>query len=181
MVGDAGPGAESVPTVPGRDYVCRDEIPRGAASRLKGVARERPREGVLHELIAELGTDRVERGAPLAPLTTFRVGGPADALYRARTADELVRAVSVAKRLGIPCFLLGKGANILVGDRGFRGLVVRCEVGDVEFLEGGRVRAGAGVETFPDLIDATVARGLGGLHHFVGIPSTPPNGLLRTP
>jgi UDP-N-acetylmuramate dehydrogenase len=45
-------------------------------------------------------------------------------------------------------------------------------VGDVEFLEGGRVRAGAGVETFPDLIDATVARGLGGLHHFVGIPST---------
>jgi UDP-N-acetylmuramate dehydrogenase len=126
----------------------------------------------LNELIAALGTDRVERDAPLAPLTTFRVGGPADALYRARTADQLVLAVSLAKRLGIPCFLLGKGANILVGDRGFRGLVVRSEVAGTEFLDAARVRVGSGVETFPDLIDATVARGLGGLHHFVGIPST---------
>jgi len=124
------------------------------------------------ELAAELGADRVERDVPLAPLTTFRVGGPADALYRARTADELVHAVSLAKHLGLTYFLLGKGANILVGDRGFRGLVVRCEVGGIEFLDGGRVRAGSGVETFPVLIDATIARGLGGLHHFVGIPST---------
>jgi UDP-N-acetylmuramate dehydrogenase len=123
-------------------------------------------------LIRELGADRVERGVPLAPMTTFRVGGPADALFRARTAEELVRAVSVAKRLGIPRFLMGRGANVLVGDLGFRGLVIRSEIGGIEFLDGGRVRAGAGVETFPDLIDATVARGLGGLHHFVGIPST---------
>ncbi|MGE0160793.1 MAG: UDP-N-acetylmuramate dehydrogenase [Gemmatimonadales bacterium] len=126
----------------------------------------------LRELVSVLGSVRVERDAPLAPLTTFRVGGAADALYRARTADELVDAVTAAKRLGIPCFLLGKGANILVGDRGFRGLVVRCEVGGTELLDDVRVRAGAGVETFPDLIDATVAHGLGGLHHFVGIPST---------
>jgi UDP-N-acetylmuramate dehydrogenase len=126
----------------------------------------------MDQLVAELGPDRVARDAPLAPLTTFRVGGPADALYRARTPDELVQAVRLTQELGIPSFLLGRGANILVGDRGFRGLVIRCEVGGVAFLEGGRVRAGAGVETFPDLIDATVARGLGGLHHFVGIPST---------
>jgi UDP-N-acetylmuramate dehydrogenase len=126
----------------------------------------------MDQLVRELGANRVERSVPLAPMTTFRVGGPADALYRARTADELVHAVSVAKRLGIPRFLMGRGANILVGDRGFRGLVIRSELHGIEFLEGGRIRAGAGVETFPDLIDATVARGLGGLHHFVGIPST---------
>jgi UDP-N-acetylmuramate dehydrogenase len=139
---------------------------------LKAVTRGRPLRALLDELAAELGADRVERDAPLAALTTFRVGGPADALYRARTGDELMAAVSLAHRMDIPCFLLGKGANILVGDRGFRGLVVRCEIGGTEFLEGNRVRAGSGVETFPDLIDATVARGLGGLHHFVGIPST---------
>jgi UDP-N-acetylmuramate dehydrogenase len=109
---------------------------------------------------------------PLAPFTTFRIGGPADLLYRARTPDELATAVQVAKDAGVPWFLLGHGANILVGDRGFRGLVVRSEVGGVEFVDGSRVRAGAGVETYPDLIDATVAHGLGGLHHFVGIPST---------
>jgi len=123
-------------------------------------------------LRAALGDARLERDVPLAPFTTFRIGGPADFLYRARTPDELAGAITVAAERGIPCFLLGKGANILVGDGGFRGLVIRSEVGGIDFLEGDRVRAGAGVETFPDLIDATVARGLGGLHHFVGIPST---------
>jgi UDP-N-acetylmuramate dehydrogenase len=123
-------------------------------------------------LEAELGADRLERDAPLAPLTTFRIGGPADLLFRARTADELVAAVRVARRLDAPHFVLGRGANILVGDKGFRGLVIRVEVGGIDFLEGDRVRTGAGVETYPDLIDATVGAGLGGLHHFVGIPST---------
>jgi UDP-N-acetylmuramate dehydrogenase len=138
------------------------------------VAATKPKraESPLDELIAELGANRVARDVPLAPFTTFRVGGPADALYRARTADELAHAVSLARRLRVPCFLLGRGANILVGDGGFRGVVVRSEVGGIEFLSGHRVRAGSGVETFPDLIDASVARGLGGLHHFVGIPST---------
>ena len=109
---------------------------------------------------------------PLAPLTTFKIGGPADLFYQARTANDLVRALESARALGIPHFVLGRGANILVGDRGFRGLVIHNQVGGIEFLDGHRVRAGAGVDTFPDLIDATVARGLGGLHHFVGIPST---------
>ena len=119
-----------------------------------------------------LGRDRLERAVPLAPLTTFRIGGPADYMYRARTPDELADAVLAARDLDIPFFLLGTGANILVGDRGYRGLVIRSEVGGIEFLEGDRVRAGTGVQTFPDLIVATVARGLGGLQHYVGIPST---------
>ena len=123
-------------------------------------------------LTEALGAHRLERDVPLAPMTTFRIGGPADLLYRARTPDELVLAVQTARDHGIPRFLLGRGANILVGDRGFRGLIIRCEVGGIDFLDDSRVRTGAGVETFPDLIDATVARGLGGLHHYVGIPST---------
>jgi UDP-N-acetylmuramate dehydrogenase len=105
-------------------------------------------------------------------LTTFCIGGPADRLFHARTPDALVDAILAARDLGVPHFLLGKGANVLVADRGFRGLVIRSEVGGTDFLDGDRVRAGAGVETYPDLIEATVARGLGGLHHFVGIPST---------
>ena len=127
---------------------------------------------VLDTLETELGADRLERDVPLAPLTTFRIGGPADLLYRARTADELVRAGQLVRELEVPCFLLGRGANILVADQGVRGIVIRSELGAVEFLDDSSVRAGSGVETFPDLIDMTVARGLGGLHHFVGIPST---------
>ena len=137
--------------------------------RLRSTTREPE---AIRTLTRELGADRIERDVPLAPLTTFRIGGPADHLYRARTPDELAHAISVARELDVPRFLLGRGANILVGDGGFRGLVIRSEVGGVDFLDDVRVRAGAGVETFPDLIDLTVGRGLGGLHHFVGIPST---------
>ncbi len=127
---------------------------------------------LIQALSSRLDPGRLEVQAPLAPLTTFRIGGPADVLYRARTPDELVTAVQAVRETGIPWFLLGRGANILVGDHGFRGLVIRSEVGGIEVTDGGLVRAGAGVETYPDLIEATVARGWGGLHHFVGIPST---------
>ena len=123
-------------------------------------------------LTEALGADRIEVDVALGPMTTFRIGGPADLLYRAGTADELALAIQTARELGVPHFLLGRGANILVGDGGFRGLVIRSEVGGIDFLDDSCVRAGAGVETFPDLIDATVSRGLGGLHHYVGIPST---------
>ena len=126
----------------------------------------------LDTLSARLGADRLERGVPLAPYTTFKIGGPADLLYRARTPDELAESVTVARETGIPFFLLGMGANILVGDGGFRGLVIRNEVEGVEFLDDVRVRAGSGMKVYHDLIQMTVARGLGGLQHYVGIPST---------
>ncbi|MGY8779955.1 MAG: UDP-N-acetylmuramate dehydrogenase [Longimicrobiales bacterium] len=128
--------------------------------------------GIGDKLEAALGPLLLRRDVPLAPLTTFRIGGPADFFVSTRTPDELASVVSTARSLGIPWFLLGRGANILVGDRGFRGLVVHNQVQGIDFLDDTSVRAGAGVETFPDLIDQTVARGLGGLHHFVGIPST---------
>lgn len=115
---------------------------------------------------------RVERNVGLSSLTTFHIGGPADLMFRAKTADQLVSVIQCARQNGIPHFLLGSGANILVGDGGYRGLVIRCEVDGIDFVEDDAVCAGAGVQSFPDLIDATVARGLGGLHHFVGIPST---------
>jgi len=123
-------------------------------------------------LAHRLGAERLERDVSLAHYTTFKIGGPADLLFRARTEDELAEAVLAARELEVPYFLLGVGANILVGDGGFRGLVIRNEVRDIEFLDDTRVRAGSGAEVYHDLIQATVARGLGGLHHFVGIPST---------
>ena len=111
-------------------------------------------------------------GKAPAPMTPVQVGGSADLLYRARTADELTAAVRAARDTSTPYFVLGRGANILVGDGGFRGLIIHSAVEGIDFLDGDRVRAGAGVDTYPDLIEATVSRGLGGLHHFVGIPSS---------
>src|SRR5438034_7627271 len=86
-----------------------------------------------------LGRDRVARDAPLAPLTTFKIGGPADLLFEAKSADELAKAVTVARELAVPHFVLGLGANILVGDRGFRGLVIRNVASAHEFSTDGRL------------------------------------------
>lgn len=131
-----------------------------------------PAPGVLaDQLASSLDREHLRTSVPLAPYTTFRIGGPADVLYDATSADALATAVSTARRLGMPWFVLGLGANILVGDRGFRGLVIRNVARHVEFQADGMVRAESGT-VVADLIPAAVDRGWSGLEHFVGIPST---------
>ncbi len=118
-----------------------------------------------------LGREHLRTSVPLAPYTTFKIGGPADVVYDATSADELATAVLTARQLGVPCFVLGLGANILVSDRGFRGLVVRNVATHVKFHEGGVVWAESGT-VIAELIPQVVARALSGLEHYVGIPST---------
>jgi UDP-N-acetylmuramate dehydrogenase len=122
-------------------------------------------------LIEDLGPERVRRDEILAPYTTFRIGGPADLFYEPTTAGELATAIQAAREHGVPWFLLGTGANILVGDRGFRGLVIRNLARHME-VRGERVWAESGAVVYPDLIELAVSRGLSGLEHYVGIPST---------
>ena len=117
-----------------------------------------------------LEASRLRRDIPLAPYTTFRIGGPADVLYDATTADDLANAVETCREAGVPHFVLGLGANVLIGDRGFRGVVIRNVARDFRF-EGHRVFAESGA-IMQDLILAAVRRGLSGLEHYIGIPST---------
>lgn len=124
------------------------------------------------ELARRLGRGRLEHDVPLAEFTTFKIGGPADFFFRARTSEDLVNAIRAARELELPWFLLGTGANILVGDRGYRGLVIRSETRGIEWLDDTRLKAAAGEQVFPTLIVESVRRGLGGLQHYVGIPST---------
>jgi UDP-N-acetylmuramate dehydrogenase len=122
-----------------------------------------------------LGARRLRRREPLAPYTTFRIGGPADFFYQAATPDELAAAVGAARAHDVPFFLLGLGANILVGDRGFRGLVIRNHADPgraLTRLGGNRLWAASGAVVWPDLIERAVAWGLSGLEHYAGIPST---------
>lgn len=126
----------------------------------------------IEALARHFAPERVIRNAPLGPLTTFRIGGPADLLVRVTTPDEMVTALQVVREAGVPWTVLGAGANVLVADAGVRGVVIRSEVGGVEWLDPVTLRVGAGVRTYPDLTDLSVARGLGGLHHYVGIPSS---------
>jgi len=118
-----------------------------------------------------LGSGRVARQVALAPYTTFKIGGPADLFFEARNADELARALTTARALDVPHFVLGLGANILVGDKGFRGLVIRNAATGFRFGDDGRLWTESGA-VMKDLIQESARLGWRGLEHYVGIPST---------
>jgi UDP-N-acetylmuramate dehydrogenase len=122
-------------------------------------------------LASTLGAERVRRDAPLAPLTTFRVGGPADCLVEVRNARELASALDCAAALGIAVTVLGGGSNVLVSDAGVRGVVIHASGGETVREGESGVRADAGVR-LNGLIRWTISRGLAGLEAFAGTPGS---------
>lgn len=132
----------------------------------------RPVPAATLDAVAErLTSTRLTRAAPIAPYTTFRIGGPADLLYDAETGDDLAEAIDSAESAGVDWFVLGLGANVLVGDGGFRGLVIRNRARHVRWHADGRCIAESGT-VMADLIREAVSAGWSGLEHYVGIPST---------
>jgi len=114
---------------------------------------------------------RLQARVPLAPLTTFRVGGPADWLLETRTADEMLLALRLAQAAGIPITPLGGGSNVLVSDAGIRGLVLRPRGGDIREVGDALVRADAPV-TINGLVRWTINHGRAGLEAWAGTPGT---------
>ena len=123
------------------------------------------------KLASQLNETQLRRDEPIAPYTTFRIGGPADLFYSTSSAEDLAQAVLAARETAVPYFVLGLGANILVGDKGFRGLVIRNHASHFTFQEDGRLKVESGA-VMADLIPEAVERGWSGLEHYVGIPST---------
>jgi UDP-N-acetylmuramate dehydrogenase len=114
------------------------------------------------------------RDEPLARHTSARIGGPADLLIEVRTAEELVAVAAHADRIGMPCTILGGGANVLVADRGVRGIVVLNRAKDVRFSDrpgGARVEADAGAMLITLARDC-IERGYGGLEWAISVPGT---------
>jgi UDP-N-acetylmuramate dehydrogenase len=122
-------------------------------------------------LRARLG-DRVRPGETLARHTSFRIGGPADVLVLPDSVAELGHVLACASAAGVPVGILGGGSNVLVGDHGVRGVVVKLGRGfrRIEWNEA-HVRAGAAVQ-MGRLARAAVTRGLSGLEYAEGIPGT---------
>ncbi len=115
--------------------------------------------------------DRARANVPLAPLTTFKLGGPAEWLVDLHTARELKTAVALARDAGVRLTVLGGGSNVLVADHGVSGVVVRVHGGDVTRVDEDTVRADAGV-TINGLVRWTLIRGIGGLEAWAGTPGT---------
>jgi UDP-N-acetylmuramate dehydrogenase len=130
-----------------------------------------PDPAALEAVAARLAPERLRRSEALAPYTTFRIGGPADLFYEATSANDLANSVLTAREHGVPYFVLGLGANILVGDRGFRGLVIRNIARHHTFHDDGRLWTESGA-VMKDILLEAVRLGWSGLEHYVGIPST---------
>ncbi len=127
--------------------------------------------------------DRLKTNEPLGRYTTFKVGGPADFFYEAKTKDEFVLAIQTARSLNIPVFLLGGGTNILIGDKGVRGFVIKNSTQGIAIrgvrgsMEPGSskktvyVEADSGVPV-NKLVRFTIEEGLAGLEMQLGLPGT---------
>jgi len=118
-----------------------------------------------------LQSGQASADAPLAPLTTFKVGGPADWLIDVRSLDEMAAVITAAAQSAVPITVLGGGSNVLIGDRGVRGAVVRPRLTSVTQPSPAAVRADAGV-TINGLVRWTIGRGLAGLEAWAGTPGT---------
>lgn len=111
------------------------------------------------------------RDVPLARFTTSRIGGPADALVIVEEVQALADVVQSAWADEIPVTLLGGGSNVLIADRGVRGLVVLNRARALRFEADGRVWAASGA-LLPTLARLCAERGWSGLEWAIGIPGT---------
>jgi len=126
--------------------------------------------------------ERARFAEPLARHTSFRIGGPADVWVDVADAAQIRRVQTMAAAAGLPVFVLGGGTNILVSDKGVRGVVLHLgrPLAALEWRTNGagqHVRAGAAVP-FKRLVTEAVARNLAGLEFAEGIPGTVGGGLL---
>lgn len=125
----------------------------------------------------------VQTDVLLAPFTTFKIGGPADVFLEAKTTHQLISFVKKARSLSLPLFILGGGTNLLIADKGIRGLVIKNSTkgikirGVVGSEKSGKSAKKAYVEAdsgvlINSLVRYTVEEGLDGLQMHLGLPGT---------
>ena len=126
----------------------------------------------IEKLYAFAPRARVLENEPLARHTTFRVGGPADVLFLPESAEELRRAMELAREVGEDCLVIGNGSNLLVRDGGVRGLVIKL-AGPMSgvSVEGTAIRAQAGA-SLSQVSRAALQASLTGLEFASGIPGS---------
>ena len=119
---------------------------------------------------------QVQENVPLAPLTTFRIGGPARFLIEATSPGDLQEAVNFARSRNLPLFVLGGGSNLLVADAGWPGVVLKIAIAGIEQRPGqyeGKILfdAGAG-ESWDGFVSRAVAAQCAGVECLSGIPGS---------
>lgn len=124
------------------------------------------------ELCVRLGEEQILRKELMSRHTTFRIGGPADYFIMPRSPEEIKTAIALCKEAEVPCYIMGNGSNLLVGDGGFRGAVIQIykNMSQVR-IEGDSIRAQAGA-LLAKIAAEALEHGLTGFEFASGIPGT---------
>lgn len=129
-------------------------------------------QSIFDELVRVAGAEHVEKNVPMSGLTTFRIGGSADYLVRPDSAEKTAQLVKFCTEQSVPYLIMGNGSNMLVGDRGYRGVVIRIGESFSRIdIEGEMLCAQAGA-LLSDISEAAVRASLTGFEFACGIPGT---------
>ena len=124
------------------------------------------------KLKAILPEENLVRNEPLAKHTTFKIGGPAEYFVTPENEDQLKLVIKVCKESNIPYYIIGKGSNLLVGDKGYKGVIIQIYKNfDLIKIDKNIVTAGAGV-MLSRLATQAAEHNLAGLQGECGIPGT---------
>ena len=129
-------------------------------------------EEIKQKFCREFGSDRVLLEEPMKRHTTFRIGGPAEVFVIPGNLEEVQRILEICRTEDLPYFILGNGSNLLVSDRGYRGVVIQLDrnFGEVK-VEGTEIHASAGALLSTIAVAARRAS-LTGFEFAGGIPGT---------
>ena len=129
-------------------------------------------QNLYRELERVIGADHIWKDEPMKKHTTFRIGGPADVFIAPETEEGICEAVRLCREAGMPLYIIGNGSNLLVSDRGFRGVILQIFRNHSELsFDGELVTAQSGI-LLSTLARQALARGLSGLEFASGIPGT---------
>ena len=126
-------------------------------------------EKVYDELLEILSKEQIYLNEPMSKHTSFKIGGPADIFVKPKNVDELKNIIKIAKQNSIEITVIGNGSNLLVKDGGIRGIVIKPDFKEIEFLDNNKVKVGAGV-LLSKVANESYKKGLSGLEFASGIP-----------
>lgn len=127
-------------------------------------------EEIYNDLIQKIDKQRVSKNEPMYKHTSLKIGGPADIFVKVNNVDELKYIITLSKNNGIPLTIIGNGTNLLVKDKGIRGITIKLDFKDIK-IESEEIEVGAGVQ-IPVLAKTAYENSLSGLEFASGIPGT---------
>jgi UDP-N-acetylmuramate dehydrogenase len=113
----------------------------------------------------------IQENVPLAPMTSFRIGGPAKFYVEVKSVEELKESLSYAKEKNLDYYVLAGGTNLLISDSGFVGLIIRIKFNEIKVNADGLVEASAGTPLIK-VVNFSAENGFTGIESLAGVPGT---------